>query len=154
MRKSLVFLALLSLAVMPALAQRKVVNLPNHNDASPFSDAVMAGNMLYLSGNIGNDPATGKVPDDFSEEARQALKNLGAVLKHAGLDYTDVVKVNVFLTDMARFDDWNKVYIEFFKSDRPARSTVGVTALARGAKLELEMIALRSGAKIVPASKK
>ncbi len=135
--------------VLAAVAQRKHINTPLHPEGLPFSDAVLVGDTLYLSGNIGSDKA-GTVPADFSEEARQALKNLGEVLKAAGFDYSDVVKVNVFLTDMARFDEWNKVYREFFQGDLPARSTVGVAALARGAKLEVEMIAVKrkaSGAK-------
>lgn len=127
-----------------AAAQRQFINAPGmHPPGLPFSDAVLAGGTLYLSGNIGLDPKTGKVPDDFTEEARQALKNFGAILQTAGYDYKDVVKVTVFLADMGRFNDWNKVYQEFFARDFPARSTVGVTGLALGAKLEVEMIAVR-----------
>ena len=144
MRLVATFLMLFGPLVFAAVAQRKNINTPAHPEGLPFSDAVQVGDTLYLSGNVGQDPATGKVPDDFSEEARQALKNLGVVLKTAGFDYTDVVKANVFLTDMTKFDDWNKVYREFFKTDLPARSTVGVAALARGAKLEVEMIAVKN----------
>lgn len=130
--------------VPPVAAQRQFINAPGmHPQGLPFSDAVQVGDTLYLSGNIGLDPKTGKVSDDFTEEARQALKNLGAVLKTAGFDYKDVVKVNVFLADMAHFNDWNKVYQEFFTGDFPARSTVGVNGLALGAKLEVEMIAVK-----------
>lgn len=143
MRLLATFLMLFGPLVFAAAAQRKHINTPAHPEGLPFSDAVLVGDTLYLSGNIGQDPATGKVPDDFSEEARQALKNLGVVLKTAGFDYPDVVKANVFLTDMTKFDDWNKVYREFFKTDLPARSTVGVAALARGAKLEVELIAVK-----------
>ena len=153
MRVSLVSAVFLGLLAAPVCAQRKHINTPAHPEGLPFSDAVLVGDTLYLSGNVGQD-ASGKVPDDFAEEARQALKNLGVVLKAAGFDYPDVVKVNVFLTDMSRFDDWNKVYREFFKTDLPARSTVGVTALARGAKLELEMIAVKSGPRIRPVQGK
>ena len=143
MRLLITSLALFGPLALAAFAQRKHINTPAHPEGLPFSDAVLVGDTLYLSGNIGQDSQTGSVPPDFSEEARQALKNLGAVLKAAGFDYADVVKVNVFLTDMARFDEWNKVYREFFKGDLPARSTVGVSALARGAKLEVEMIAVK-----------
>lgn len=130
--------------VPSAAAQRQFINAPGlHPQGLPFSDAVLVGDTLYLSGNIGVDPKTGKVPDDFVEEARQALKNLGTVLKTANFDYKDVVKVNAFLADMARFNDWNKVYQGFFAGDFPARSTVAVTGLAFGAKLEVEMIAVK-----------
>lgn len=125
-------------------AQRQFINAPGlHPQGLPFSDAVLVGDTLYLSGNIGLEPKGGKIPDDFAEEARQALKNLGMVLKTANFDYKDVVKVNVFLADMARFNDWNRVYQEFFAGDFPARSTVAVTGLAFGAKLEVEMIAVK-----------
>ncbi len=139
-------LLLVSILMLGAFAgargERKHINTPVHPKGLPFSDAVLVDDTLYCSGNIGAD-AKGNVPADFSEEARQALKNLGTVLQTAGLDYGDVVKVNVFLADMSRFEEWNKVYQEFFKSDLPARSTVGVSALARGAKLEVEMIAVK-----------
>jgi reactive intermediate/imine deaminase len=139
----LLFVALTAM-VPTASAQRQFINAPGmHPQGLPFSDAVVVGDTMYLSGNIGLDPKTGKVPDDFTEEARQAMKNLGAVLKTAGYDYKDVVKVNVFLADMARFNDWNKVYQGFFAGDFPARSTVGVNGLALGAKLEVEMIAVK-----------
>ena len=140
----LLMLAAFSTFVPSAAAQRQFINAPGlHQQGLPFSDAVLVGDTLYLSGNIGLDPKTGKVPEDFVEEARQALKNLGAVLKTANFDYKDVVKVNVFLADMARFNEWNKLYLEFFAGDFPARSTVAVTGLAFGAKLEVEMIAVR-----------
>jgi 2-iminobutanoate/2-iminopropanoate deaminase len=133
-----------AIVVPTATAQRQFINTPGmHPQGLPFSDAVQIGDTLYLSGNIGLDPRTEKVSDDFAEEARQALRNLGAVLKTAGYDYRDVVKVNVFLADMAHFNDWNKVYQEFFTGDFPARSTVGVNGLALGAKLEVEMIAVK-----------
>jgi 2-iminobutanoate/2-iminopropanoate deaminase len=127
-----------------AAAQRQIINTPGvHPQGLPFSDAVLVGDTLYLSGNIGLDPKTGKIPDNFSDEARQALKNLGTVLKTAGYDYKDVVKVNVYLADIARFNDWNKVYQDFFSGDFPARSTVGANGLSLGAKVEVEMIAVK-----------
>lgn len=142
--KLVLMLAAFTAVVPPAAAQRQFVNTPGmHPQGLPFSDAVQVGDTLYLSGNIGLDPKTATVPDDFTDEARQALKNLGAVLKTAGFDYKDVVKVNVFPVDMNRFNDWNKVYQEFFTGDFPARSTVGVNGLAFGANLEVEMIAVK-----------
>ena len=127
----------------PAAAQHKVINTPAHVQGLPYSDAVLAGDTLYVSGNVGQDPKTGKVSEVFLEEARQSLKNLGTVLKAAGYDYKDVVKVNVFLADMSRFEEWNKAYREIFTENFPARSTVAVSGLALGAKLEVEMIAVK-----------
>ncbi|HET9028571.1 MAG TPA: RidA family protein [Candidatus Aquilonibacter sp.] len=127
------------------LAATTFVNAGNAPSTLPFSDAVQAGDTLYLSGNIGQNPGTMTFPADFKDEARQALRNLGLVLHKAGYDYRDVVKVTAFLSDMRDYDAWNSVYREFFTGPNyPARSTVAVSALARGAKIEVEMIAVKS----------
>jgi len=138
-----VLLAVSAVLSSPAMAQHEVINTPAHVAGLPYSDAVLAGDTLYVSGNVGQDPKTGKVPESFPEEARQALKNLGTVLKTAGYDYKDVVKVNVFLADMSLFDEWNKAYREIFTGNFPARTTVAVSGFALGAKLEVEMIAVK-----------
>ena len=140
----LVMMVIALAAIAPAAsAQHKVINTPAHVQGLPYSDAVLAGDTLYVSGNVGQDPKTGKIPENFAEEARQSLKNLGTVLKAAGYDYKDVVKVNVFLADMAQFEEWNKAYREIFTENFPARSTVAVSGLALGARLEVEMIAVK-----------
>src|SRR5947209_3209667 len=79
-------------------AQRKVINLPGAAATRPYSDAVQAGNTLYLAGKLGNDPKTNDYPKEFADEVRQCLKNQGEVLKAAGFDFSDVVKVTVFMT--------------------------------------------------------
>jgi 2-iminobutanoate/2-iminopropanoate deaminase len=109
----------------------------------PFCDAVLVNGTLYLSGAIGWDYDRKGLPEDFADEARQALKNMGVVLRHCGFDYSDVVKGVAFLTDMSLFDEWNRAYREFFSEPYPARSTVAVAGLARGARLEVEMIAVK-----------
>lgn len=109
----------------------------------PYSHAIRAGNTLYLSGQVGLDPATGNlVEGDVAVQTRRALENLRAVLKAAGAELTSVVKCTVFLTDVANFQTMNGVYAEFFGDHKPARSTVGVAALPRGAGIEIEMIAV------------
>ncbi len=143
MRIFLALLLLLAVAAAPAAAQRKAHNLPGRAPTIPYSDAIQAGDTLYLAGKLGSDPKTNQFPSDFSEEVRQCMKNLGEVLKLAGYDFPDVVKTTVFLTDMTKFEDMNKVYREFFKGDPPARSTVGVAALVRGGRIEVEMIAVK-----------
>ena len=111
----------------------------------PYSHAVEAGEFLYLSGQTPLDPATGKlVADDVALQTRQCFKNLFAVLSAAGMTQAHVVKVNVFLTDMADFGRMNEVYREQFESPYPARSTIGVAALPLGARVEIEMIARKS----------
>jgi len=109
----------------------------------PFCDAVLVNGTLYLSGAIGWDYDRKGLPADFAEEARQALKNMGVVLRHCGFDYSDVVKGLAFLTDMSLFEEWNRAYREFFSEPYPARSTVAVAGLARGARLEVEMVAVK-----------
>lgn len=97
---------------------------------------------MYLSGQTPLDPVTGKlVADDVALQTRQCFKNLFAVLAAAGMTQAHVVKVNVFLTDMADFARMNEVYREQFESPYPARSTIGVAALPLGARVEIEMIA-------------
>ena len=108
----------------------------------PYSQAVKAGDTLYLSGQIGMNPATGElVSADVKEQTAQALKNMKAVLAAAGATTDNVVKTTVFLTDMADFQAVNAVYAETFASDAPARSCVAVAALPKGARVEVEAIA-------------
>jgi 2-iminobutanoate/2-iminopropanoate deaminase len=109
----------------------------------PYSQAVKAGNVLYASGQIALDPATGTlVTGDFSAQARRVFENLKAVLHEAGTDFRNVVKATVYLTDVANFQAMNSIYAEFFGDSKPARSTVGVAQLPRGAALEVDLIAV------------
>src|SRR5580693_4814220 len=130
MRVRTLLLPLLLIVAAALPAQRKTINLtPNPN--RPFSDAVLVGDTLYLAGAMGAD-AAGKFPDAFADEARAALQHQGDVLKAAGFDFADVVKVTCFVADLKDFDEWNKVYRDFFKGpDLPARSTVQVAGLVR-----------------------
>lgn len=109
----------------------------------PFSQAVRVGDVLYLSGSIGEIPGTMKlVPGGLAAEARQAMDNIGAVLKENGLSFRDVFKCTVMLADMAQWADFNKVYLTYFEADRlPARSAFGASGLALGALVEVECMA-------------
>ena len=110
----------------------------------PYSPGILVNNTLYLSGQLGRDPATAKlVPGGIEAEARQALVNLGEVLRAAGMDYGDVVSVTAFITSFDDFPKFNEVYREFFKADPPARATVQVAGLNLGARIEIQMIAAR-----------
>ena len=109
----------------------------------PYSQAIAVGNTLYLSGQIGMNPATGElVSADVREQAVQALKNMKAVLAVAGATPANVVKTTVFLADMADFGAVNEVYAEVFTADTPARSCVAVAGLPKGARVEVEAIAV------------
>lgn len=107
----------------------------------PYSQAVKVGNLLYTSGQIPLDPATGEmVEGGIAEQALQVMKNLGAVLEAAGTDFAHVVKTTCFLADMADFAAFNEVYEKYFVS-KPARSCVAVKQLPKNALVEVELIA-------------
>ena len=109
----------------------------------PYNQAVQVGNTLYLSGSLGMDPATGNlVEGGIEHEARQALRNIGAILEEAGASYKHVVKTTVLLADIQDFATLNKVYQEFFTSHFPARSTYQVANLPKNGRVEIEAIAV------------
>jgi 2-iminobutanoate/2-iminopropanoate deaminase len=112
----------------------------------PYSPGVGAGETVYLSGQIGIDPASGQIVEGGTEaQARRAMENLGAVLKESGLGYGNVVKTTIFMTDLAEFTKVNEIYGSFFPAGGvpPARSTVQVAALPRGARIEIDFVAVR-----------
>lgn len=108
----------------------------------PYSQAIGIGNLIFTAGQIGLNPQTGElVSDDIEGQTRQALTNLKHILEAAGSGLNYVVKTTVFLQDMAEFPRMNAIYAEFFPENPPARSTVAVAALPRGARVEIEAIA-------------
>jgi 2-iminobutanoate/2-iminopropanoate deaminase len=110
----------------------------------PYSQAVEAGGTVFLSGQIPLDPATGQmVEGDVAAQAERVMQNLEAVLAAAGLGFGDVVRCTIFLTDLGDFAKVNEVYGRRFPQDPPARATVQVSALPRGAKVEIDAIAVR-----------
>ncbi len=117
----------------------------------PYNQAVQAGNpdkpgqsMLFISGQVCIDPATGNLKNkDIQEETHRVMHNLKAILQQAGMDFSDVVKTTIFITDMHRFAEINEVYGEYFEGSFPARETVQVSALPRFVNLEISMIAMK-----------
>ena len=108
----------------------------------PYSQATRAGGLVFTAGQVGFDPATGELVDGgISEQTERVLQNVRAILQAGGLDLANVVKTTVFLVDMADFAAMNTVYADAFGDHRPARSTVAVAALPRGARVEIEAIA-------------
>ena len=108
----------------------------------PYSQAIRLGNLVYTSGQIPIDPATGVlVEGGIKEQTRQSLTNVKAILEEAGLNMTSVVKTTVFMADMGDFADMNAVYAEFFTEPYPARSAVAVKSLPKGASVEIEVVA-------------
>jgi 2-iminobutanoate/2-iminopropanoate deaminase len=108
----------------------------------PYSQAVAIDGWLFTSGQVGLDPATGELaPGGFEAQARRVFANLRAVLESGGCGFSDVVKATVYLADLADFAALNAIYAEAFGSHRPARSTVQVAALPRGARVEIDLVA-------------
>jgi len=123
---------------MPRLAH----NSPNlRPPIGPFSHAVPTGELVYLSGQVGQDPATGTLAEGLPAQAAQIFQNLTTVLRDLALDLTDVQKVNVYLVSMADFPAMNRIYAEHFRPPFPARTTVAVHQLPLGALVEMEMVA-------------
>ena len=130
---------------LQAQGQRRVIRPEKApNTGLPFSPGILAGGTLYLSGHLGRDPVSNAlVRGGIEAETRQALANLREVLRTAGMDFKDVTSVTAFITSFDDFAKFNAVYREFFPTDPPARATVQVAALNAGARIELQMIAVK-----------
>ena len=110
----------------------------------PYNQAVLTGNILFISGQICLDPATGNLKNkDIQEETHQVMHNLKAILTEAGMDFNDVVKTSIFITDMHQFGEINAVYGKYFENEFPARETVQVSALPKFVNVEISMIAVK-----------
>ena len=111
----------------------------------PYSQAIQSGNLLFISGQIPFNPVTGEISDDISEQTRQVLENLKSILLAAGATQADVLKTTVFLKNLDDFNIMNEVYREYFPNNAPARSTIEVIRIPRGALIEIEAIAVIAG---------
>lgn len=128
----------------PVDSGRRYVNLPSRSSDLPLSDGVMVGNTFYLSGRLGIDPKTGKAPTDVEQEVRLMLDEVKAVLAEAGMTPDDLVSVQVFCSDLSLYDKFNAVYKSWFANGRyPARAFIGSGPLLRGARFELQGIAVK-----------
>ena len=111
----------------------------------PYSQAIRSGSMLFCAGQIPLDPKTGQmVSDDISEQTKRVLENISALLRAENLNFNHVVKTTIFLISMGDFQTVNEIYATYFRENPPARSTVAVSALPKGAKIEIEVIAMAS----------
>jgi 2-iminobutanoate/2-iminopropanoate deaminase len=122
---------------------KKIIATENAPGAiGPYSQGIEAHGVLYCSGQIALDPKSGELVGETTvEQCEQILKNLGAVVKAAGMDYTNIVKASIHLTDMNDFAAVNEAYGKYFESEPPARSAIGVASLPRGAKIMIDAIA-------------
>ena len=107
--------------------------------AGPYSHAVVANGFVFIAGQGPVDPGTGTIPDAFADQVRQTLRNVQTILEAAGTSLDNVVKVNAYVTDLTRFQEFNEVYREFFQQDPPARTTVGASLL--GFLVEVDCVA-------------
>ena len=126
------------------MSRNQVVTMSAPAALGPYSQAIEIDGFVFCSGQLGIDPATGKLEDGIEAQAERALLNLEGVLGAVGLDFGDVVKVTVFITDMANFAAMNAVYAKHVVAPAPARSTVQISAIALNAMVEIEAIARRS----------
>ncbi|MGH9742780.1 MAG: RidA family protein [Candidatus Acidiferrum sp.] len=128
----------------PPQTARSAFNAPGKAAGAPFSDAILAGNTLYLSGKIGLDPKTGKPPAEVQDEIKLMLDSLKGTLTQAGMTMDDLVYVQIACSDLSLFDKFNPIYKSYFTTkDLPAREFIGAAALLRGGHLELQAIAVR-----------
>ena len=126
---------------------REYINLPSRNSALPFSDAVKVGDTLYLAGRIGIDPNTGKVPPSVDDELKLLFAEFESVLQQAGMNFDDLVCVQVFSPDLSLWERFNQEYLKHFSKDRlPARAFLGSAPLLLGGRFEMMGIAVKSSA--------
>ena len=125
--------------------EKKIINTSNApSPIGPYSQAVMAGNMLFLSGQVCFNPATGQLNNpDIPTETHQVMHNLKAVLQESEFSFANVVKTTIFLSDMSYFSEVNEVYGKYFEGNFPSRETVAVKTLPRNVNVEISMIAVK-----------
>jgi 2-iminobutanoate/2-iminopropanoate deaminase len=123
--------------------KKKIIASPEFPVSGPYSAAVEANNIVFISGQIPIDPATGEMISDIKKATRQVLANIQAILKKTGLDMTSIVKTTIFLKNMSDFAAVNEIYAGFFPEEPPARSTIEASVLPKGAQIEIEATAIR-----------
>ncbi len=141
---TLTFVLLLTMLAVSADSDRKYIVLQrNAAKSAPFSEAVLAGNTLYISGHLGIDPKTGKPGATPEEEARFVMESVKRTVEAAGMTMDDIVSVQVFCSDVSVFDAFNSVYRTYFHGNYPARAFIGAGKLLFGARFEVQGIAVK-----------
>jgi 2-iminobutanoate/2-iminopropanoate deaminase len=113
----------------------------------PYSQAILYGETLYISGQLGINPVTNDLPQSIEEQTRQSMANLKAILEEVSMDFKDVVQTHIFLKDIKDFQKVNEIYSNYFEEDFPARATMQVAALPKDGKVEIEMTACKAAKK-------
>ena len=140
---ALSILILFSVGLAQKSTHRRHINLPERTDSVPYSNAVLAGDTLYLAGAIGIDPATGAPPPDVKKEIAIVLDSMKRRLEMVGMSMDDLVTVDVFCPDLALYEDFNTVYRTYFKERFPARAFIGSGPLLRGGRFEVSGVAVK-----------
>ena len=141
MKKFALIVLSLALAGVALAADKKIIYPPEFRANMPFSPGVLIDGTLYCAGQTGSDLKSNEYPESFDDEVHQTFKRIGLILKAGGMDYSDAVDVKVYLTDIGLFQQMNSVYTQYFKTDRPARTTVGVASLVGKARIEITVVA-------------
>ena len=126
-----------------AQSKHRAINLPDKPVQAPFSNAILAGDTLYLAGSIGLDPKSGRAPEKIEDEIKLLLDGYKTTLAAGGMTMDDLVYVQVFCTDLAYYDKFNAAYRTYFSKDFPARAFIGAGSLLRGGHFEMQAIAVR-----------
>lgn len=121
--------------------KKEISSLSAPKAIGPYSQAILSGDTLYVSGNIPVNPSDGGIPDGIEAQTKQVFENMKAVLKEVGMDFSDVVKTTAFLTDLDNFAAFNALYSDYFIAPYPARSCVEVSKLPKGVLVEVECVA-------------
>ncbi len=150
--RTILTLSLLCAASLTA-ADKKPVRPAGSVTGGPYTPGILAGDTLYVAGQVGRIPKTDRYPDSFEDEVKYTLDNVAVILKEAGYTFEDAVAVQVYLTDIDLFQRMNAVYTTYFPEPRPARTTVGISKLFGGARIEITVTAYKKGG-AAKASKK
>lgn len=147
------FILLAGFSLLAAAADKKPVFPAGSNPAGPYTPGIIAGDTLFVAGQVGRDK-DGKYPEKFEDEVKQTLENAGVILKEAGYGFADAVAVQVYMTDMDMFQRMNAVYMSYFPEPRPARTTVGIAKLVGPARIEITVTAWKAPAAPAKVKKK
>jgi 2-iminobutanoate/2-iminopropanoate deaminase len=123
--------------------KRSIINLPDRSPQAAFSNAILVGDTLYISGNIGFDPKTHKPPDKIEDEIINLMTSYKSLLSQAGFTMDDLVYVQISCTDLSNYDKFNTIYKSYFTKDLPAREFIGVASILGGGHFEMQAIAVR-----------
>jgi reactive intermediate/imine deaminase len=126
-----------------AQSKRRIINLPDRSPQAAFSNAILVGDTLYISGSIGLDPKTGKAPEKIEDEIKLLLDSYKTLLAQAGFTMDDLVYVQIACTDLSYYDKFNAAYKTYFNKDLPAREFIGAASILRGGHFEMQAIAAR-----------